>query len=102
VTMWVARVEVTNDAVTADELDDVLDDLMILLADYGAVVTFAEFDAGGGCFAVLLTFTADTLRLAVETALELVESAANQAASGVEVLPAEVYDARVSAESART
>jgi hypothetical protein len=91
---WTARVEVTHEAHAADELDDVLDDLMVQLAEYAPAVALEDLENGGGCFSVVLTFEADTLRRAVASALELVEAAASEPASGISVLPAEVHDAR--------
>jgi hypothetical protein len=95
VSSWTARVEVMHTAETADELDDVLDDVMTRLADHGPAATLEGSDDGGGCVKVVLTFEARGLRDAVATALQLVESAVDEPASGVEVLPADVHAERI-------
>jgi hypothetical protein len=95
VASWTARVELAHPGQTADELDDVLDAVMTRLADYAPVATVEESTDGSGCVTVILTFGASDLRTAVATALELVETAVEEQAAGIEALPADVYADRL-------
>jgi hypothetical protein len=97
--IWTARVDIAHDAASAEELDGVLDDVMTRLTDYGPAVTWEDLDGGGGCLKVILTFEAGSLRDAFSRALQLVEPAVDERASGVEVLPAAVYVDRMSSAS---
>jgi len=48
VASWTAGVDVAHPGQTAEEVDDVLDDVMTRLADYAPVATFDESADGSG------------------------------------------------------
>lgn len=88
-TSWVARVEwVTPDTYDEAALDLVMDHLA---GHDPAIAAGPE----AGTYSATVTISASTLRRAIAAALELVAGATGETLTGIEVLPADVHDARV-------
>lgn len=92
-TEWTAHVEWSSPQGYDDAAFELLTDR---LADYHAAIghTFQPV-ATSPAYAVVMTVEANTLRQAIAAALQIVEDATGEKATAIEVLDADVDDARV-------